>query len=253
MNNKRGNQGKRGISAHDQFFAFVEKTDTCWLWVGAKSKAGYGKIARTENGKRKHYPAHKFAYLLLKGPISDGLFVCHNCPGRDNPACVNPEHLWLGTHSDNIKDAYKKGTAKSNLKPRLGSQNNAAKLTEEKVIHIRNLYSSGKYSQYNLADIFGVTQTTICAIVKGKIWPTVTNPYSLPTLHQARHVRLSVAHSGENSGAAKLTRAEVLEILDKYKNGISIKNITKDYPSVTRSAISTIIHGRAWKSVTAVT
>lgn len=197
MSNKLGNQGKKDISALDQFMAFVNKTDTCWLWMGARSKSGYGKIARTENGKRKHYRAHKLSYLLFKGPIPDGLWVCHNCvPNRDNPACVNPDHLWLGTPSEDIKDAVKKGTLKPPQWDRNGSRNPAAKLTEDLVREIRTKYATGNYTQKRLGKEYGVSQRLTCQIVRGEIWRTVENHYPLPLNNPAIRKMLSAAHQG---------------------------------------------------------
>lgn len=89
----------------DRFISKIEKTDTCWLWTGAKRHKGYGAFKFDS----KVIDAHRFAYILFKGEIKDNLFVLHTC---DNRACVNPEHLFLGTNSDNMKDCYKKGRLK---------------------------------------------------------------------------------------------------------------------------------------------
>lgn len=85
-----------------RFINKIEKTDSCWLWIGAKNKVGYGYFQ--DKLTRNKY-AHRFSYNHFKGFIADGLFVLHNC---DNPSCVNPDHLFLGTHDDNMKDAVRK-------------------------------------------------------------------------------------------------------------------------------------------------
>jgi hypothetical protein len=85
----------------ERFNQKVEKTDTCWLWTGAKNSKGYG--AMSYNGKGTS--DHRLSYILHKGEIPDGLIICHTC---DNPQCVNPDHLWAGTSSDNMKDMFKK-------------------------------------------------------------------------------------------------------------------------------------------------
>lgn len=97
-----------------RFWAKVNKTDSCWLWMAGTRPNGYGSIrVRGADGKWRNEYAHRVGWLLLRGAIPDGLLVLHNCPGGDNKACVRPEHLFLGTHADNSRDAVKKGTVPS--------------------------------------------------------------------------------------------------------------------------------------------
>lgn len=77
----------------------------CWIWTAGKNENGYGFFY---TGKTAHL-AHRLSYRVHKGPITNWLMVCHNCPGGDNPACVNPDHLWLGTHTENMQDMLEKG------------------------------------------------------------------------------------------------------------------------------------------------
>lgn len=79
-----------------------DDTDACWIWVGGRDARGYGQIGFCDTVLR----AHRVSYEIVNGPIPGGMHVCHSC---DNPSCVNPHHLWLGTASDNIRDMVRKG------------------------------------------------------------------------------------------------------------------------------------------------
>ena len=93
----------------ERFNQKINKTNTCWLWTGAQNSKGYG--AMSYNGKVIN--AHRLSYLLHKGEIPDKLIVCHTC---DTPRCVNPDHLWLGTHTDNNHDMIKKNRHGKNMR-----------------------------------------------------------------------------------------------------------------------------------------
>ena len=107
-------RGKRQ-SAEERFWQFVRVTgpDECWLWTGSKSAEGYGKFSYGRIPKTGRYMsglAHRFSYTLHKGVIASDMFVCHRC---DTPSCVNPNHLFLGTNQDNMKDCAAKGRNRS--------------------------------------------------------------------------------------------------------------------------------------------
>lgn len=102
----------RRTSFVDRFWSKVNKTSNCWLWTGVTRGMGYGMVAlRRVDGKQPREMAHRLSWQLANGPIPDGLLVLHRC---DVPACVNPEHLFLGTTKDNAQDALRKGR----LRPR---------------------------------------------------------------------------------------------------------------------------------------
>jgi hypothetical protein len=134
----------------------------CWIWQRAKTKAGYGQLSV----QGKVYYAHRLAYMLYHGSYRDNLRVLHTC---DTPACVNPQHLFLGTQKDNMHDAQRKGRA---IKPPIhsGEHHHFAKITEVQAQSIRQEYTIAKTSQRKLAKEYGLNQKTIFDIIHHHIW-----------------------------------------------------------------------------------
>lgn len=129
--------------------SFADDNDSCWVWTGTQSH-GYGVVKWYGRSIR----AHRAVYEYSNGPIPGHLHVCHRC---DNPLCVRPGHLFLGTDADNHRDKASKGRA-------------AKKLAPEAVIAIRERYQPGVVSMAQLGAEFGVTANVVCAIVNRKIW-----------------------------------------------------------------------------------
>jgi hypothetical protein len=98
---KASNAARIRPSVTDRFWKKVQKTDSCWVWIGGLSHS-YGWMGINS----RHVLAHRISWELHNGPIPDGLYVCHHC---DNPPCVRPDHLFLGTHDDNMNDKISKG------------------------------------------------------------------------------------------------------------------------------------------------
>lgn len=140
----------------ERFWSKVEKGPDCWVWK-EQMRHGYGSFSIDA----KYYQAHRIAYLLTRGPIPPGMFVCHAC---DNPACVNPAHLWLGTNSDNMADMARKRRA------RHGQAHRATKLTEEQVRELLVLAQTGSYRHRDLARQFGVARSTVTKLINGTTW-----------------------------------------------------------------------------------
>lgn len=134
----------------------------CINWIKATNGIGYGTLKI--KGKTEY--AHRLSYSLHNGEIDSDIKVCHKC---DNPSCVNPYHLFLGTQSDNMKDCYDKGRSKIKPHSMSGAENPNAKLTEEEVIKIKSLIENGDTEQ-SIASKFNVSQGLINSIKKGKLW-----------------------------------------------------------------------------------
>lgn len=167
-----------------RFWSKVNKTNPngCWIWLGTKDRKGYGKIhAHGKNGVL----AHRVAWELTNGLIPNRLHILHHC---DNPSCVNPAHLFLGTNADNVADKLKKGRqaqgetiaatrrGDNNVSRRYperlvrGEASSLSKLTTEQVIQIISRYRTGGISQKALAKEYGITQSQVNRIVKGQNW-----------------------------------------------------------------------------------
>jgi len=141
----------------------------CWEWIAAISSSGYGSFGF----KGKVQLAHRVSYELTNGliPAGDGyhgICVCHTC---DNKSCVNPNHLFLGTQKENIKDMFKKGRAIRGLNR--GERAGGAKLKEVDVVNIRAIYKYTKASQNDLANIYSVSQRAVSKIILRKSWSHV--------------------------------------------------------------------------------
>ena len=139
--------------------------NSCWIWKGTIGTDGYGKLKRHGRTIR----AHRFFYAIHIGEIPKDLFVCHKC---DTPSCVNPEHLFLGTHLENEQDKTRKGRRPRSPTivfpecPCKGEAVNTAKLTEEKVLFIR----TSKHSSKVLAEMYKVHVTTIQNVRALRTW-----------------------------------------------------------------------------------
>lgn len=189
-----------------RFWSKVDKSGDCWLWTAHCNRTGYGAIRFGPDHRVTE--AHRVSYILTYGELPAGMIVCHKC---DNPPCVNPAHLFLGTYKTNTRDGVRKG--------RLGK-----KLTPEQAQSIRNLGDAG-VPRKELALAFGVAEGTISKVVTRKSWGALDeqspDPGPLPTVDH-------------------LTDEQIQQIGFLHSIGVSWKRLAELY-KVSQYAISIII------------
>ena len=175
----------------ERFWSKVQKARGCWTWTAACSRAGYGHLWV----RGKCLLAHRVSWALHNGPIPPGLHVLHHC---DNPPCIRPTHLFLGTPIDNMRDCAMKGRATKATGERngmhtypesrpkgerhgththpesrvIGERNGRAKITEEHVREVWTLSQRG-YLQREIAERYGISQVQVSSILTGKSWAHV--------------------------------------------------------------------------------
>lgn len=146
-------------SMDERFWCYVDVGDenSCWNWIGCADEDGYGVF--WVGGKKRMKRAHRVSFELYFGAIPAGMFVCHRC---DNSACVNPAHLFLGTHRDNMRDMVQRGRSyhPECFVGHRGIEHPGAKLNSEQLELIR----TSNLIQSELAELFGVSQQTISRV-----------------------------------------------------------------------------------------
>jgi hypothetical protein len=140
----------------ERFLKHINKTDGCWKWTGSVSRR-YGMFKVNKKVRR----ANRVAYELWNGSIPDGLHILHSC---DNTLCVNPQHLRVGTNTENVADRHERNRW-ANMK---GTNNSNSKLNEDDVEWIRVIV--GFYSLTDIARMYNISITTIWAIKNNKLW-----------------------------------------------------------------------------------
>lgn len=154
-----------------RFWEKVNKTPDCWTWTAALDRRGYGKIYL---GNPKEVLAHRFSWELHNGQIPKGMVVCHKC---DNPSCVNPAHLFVGTMKDNTQDMLAKGRhshGKAHGDLCRAAENRPHKLTPDEVLGIKRELKKGE-KQRAIARMFGVCQRTVGLIHRGITWTHIND------------------------------------------------------------------------------
>jgi len=147
----------------DRFLSKTQENSSgCLLWMGASTRFGYGHFRRKINGQWKMYKAHRFSYEQLYGPVPDGLCVLHSC---DNPKCVNPNHLSVGTKKDNAQQRKQRGRQRWGRNP----QHNWLTFALAQIIR-QYQRDNPTMKQKNIAEVFGISTAQCSRILNNHIW-----------------------------------------------------------------------------------
>lgn len=157
---------KNTMSLAERFAALAGQSPRCWLWQGRLNDHGYGVIDSGGHSRHGGRPllAHRVSWEIAFGPIPEGMNVLHDCPDGDNPRCVNPAHLWLGTIAANNADMAAKG------RNRHGEAHHNARLNEALVLEIRYRHAHGERSRRALSAEFGIGPSTLDDVLSGRTW-----------------------------------------------------------------------------------
>ena len=144
----------------------IEKLDDCWIWFGTKDKDGYGKIKIN----RKTLRAHRVIFSLFHDgmDLQPNQLLCHTC---DNPSCVNPNHLFIGTEQDNSNDMVKKGRSVR------GEQSPFSKLQKDDILQIFDMFINQKMTPTSISKFYNVSETCIRLVLERKSWRFVELPF----------------------------------------------------------------------------
>lgn len=211
------------LTKEEAFWSKVHKTDTCWVWIGSTDSRGYGLF--WWDGKTTR--ATRYSWMLYSGrPIPNSrVFVCHTC---DHTYCVNPEHLFLGTHTDNMRDMVGKCRNRRNLKKLI---------TERQAREIVVEYNSGS-TYTTLSAKYNVSIASIRRIIDGKVYNGVGG--------RKRARRFS---SGEKHHTSKLTSEIVRQMRIDYTTGsISYHELARRH-DVDWTTIRDAVNGTTWADV----
>lgn len=211
----------------------------CWLWLKSTSRAGYGWVC---GFKRGHLRAHRVSYETFVGPIPKGLFVCHHC---DTPACINPEHLFVGTAQDNANDMIAKGRGNYTGRP-TGENHGMAILREADIPVVIKLIKETTTPLKEIARQFKVSPATIVAIRSGRSWQAITgHDENNPMARDAM-----IARGLQRGPRTETAQKDVLKIARLLcSTGTSQRKIADRF-NVHEGTVSHINYGRSWSRTT---
>ena len=161
-----------------KFWKYVDKSGDCWLWTAGKFVQGYGAFNWSPKSQSKGLTryAHRVSWIFANGPIPEGMCVCHSC---DNPACVNPDHLFLGTQADNMRDMRGKGrdsvAGLFTARKTQGEKNRKAKFTERDALVVKERLAAGE-CMTSIANDFNCPVSRVYDIKRGRTWTHIPDP-----------------------------------------------------------------------------
>lgn len=220
------------LSVTARFWKHVRKSEGCWEWTGSQGRRGYGHFAYAGKCLR----AHRVSWSLVNGPIPGGRVICHRC---DNPRCVRPSHLFVGTTTDNMRDASRKGRLfgqRPGDSDRIacGEHHHRAILTERSVREIRSRAAAGESVQ-GLATEFGVSRATASRVVSLQTWKHVVTNDPIPVFKNVR---------GTKHGMSKLSDVQVLEI--RALNGVESHRAIAARFGISHVQVGRLQRGVSW-------
>lgn len=206
-------------------YAPVEKgfKTPCWICSYSPLKNGYVSLSWNENGSIQRGYAHRMSFEIHNGPIPNGFLVCHRCDVRN---CINPDHLFTGTHKDNAQDKVRKGRSNTAR----GESSAKSKIKESDVLKIRSLSKNG-FTDLEIAGMYGISDNQVSNIALGLSWRHVGGPVRQP------------------KSPAKLSVKSVSEIKNQIKLGLINQREASVFYGVNPSTISNIMTGKKWKGV----
>lgn len=223
---------------HQRFWKKVDVRgpDECWEWQSAKLETGYGLIRNVHPHKPSHLFAHRVSYFLTKGDPGD-LYVRHKC---DNPPCVNPLHLELGTHQENLNDVKERGTRRQQGK--LPPLESTMRREVESREMLEDWLNGASYKE--IANSRGVSEATVCRRLK-----TIQKPEERKVERRvARRRRVGPPGlKGEAAPSAKLTDEIVLDMRAMYAAGAKQVEILQKYPFCSEATVHRVVKRKNWK------
>lgn len=211
----------------DRFWSKVDRRgeSECWTWNAGRHKSGYGGFSI--HGVNRF--AHRVSYAIAHGSLDPALYVCHTC---DNKPCVNPKHLFVGTHQDNVDDMVRKGRVSH------GEAHHTARLTPPEVEVIVQLHNDGRMHR-EIADIVGCDVSTVSEIVTGHAWSRLTG-----------RRKVTGPRKGSEHPRAKLSEELVLQIVE-MSSAIGVSRTARQL-GLRQQTVSKVATGRTWSHVTGI-